>query len=100
MAEWVDGEYVIETVLYGGSSCYEWAEAQVGRKDGKLFIREGSGCSCHDISECDWGPITSWEEVVATADFVRETDPTEKTEFLAEVAALMKKYKSEDICRT
>lgn len=93
MSNWIDGEYVIETVLYGGSSRYDWAEMQVGRKDGKLFMRQGSGCSCSDIQQCDWEPINSWEEFVATANLVHEADPTQKVGFLAEVDTLISKYK-------
>lgn len=72
----------------------QWSTVQVATKDDCLFIRYGWGCSCNDIENEEFEPLTSWEQLKETIESLKcqsDIDPVEKTEFLAKVAATMRK---------
>lgn len=77
-------------------SSIHWNTVQIATKEGRLFMREGWGCSCNDIEELDFEPLQSWAEVVAEVDRRCKYEDekavaAERTEFLSKVAAAMKK---------
>lgn len=76
----------------------QWSTVQVATKDGCLFIRYGWGCSCNYIEDEEFEPLTSWHELIETVNSLKcqsDFNPAEKTEFLAVVAAAMKKENRE-----
>lgn len=77
-----DGYELLGELCDSGCWGYEWDQTELWRKDGKLFVRYGSGCSCNSIEDEDYEEVTYFDQVKAIIEN-RSYDPTEKSEFLS-----------------
>lgn len=68
------------TIDYCDSSGgYEWDEFRVLRGvDGRLYVHDARGCSCHDFDEespADFTPVSGWQEAIKRLrEWAREHD--------------------------
>lgn len=67
---------------------YDWEDAQIGvGKDGKLWIRYGSGCSCNSIEDEDWEPLKNRQQAL---DATRHMNaPIKRAKFIAKATELL-----------
>lgn len=79
----------IEVKVELGDYGYDWSIAQVGQSpDGRLWIRYGSGCSCNDISDEEWGPFTEAIQAKQASKHMGDS-AIERAKFIADAQELL-----------